>query len=476
MNFTHDVIVIGGGAAGLTAAGGCALFGLDVALIEAREMGGECLNDGCVPSKALIAAAKRAQEARTPLRHGVMLSKPRVDWRGVHAHIHDAIAAIAPHDSQARFEEMGCEVFRDWAKLTGKHSVRVGGRTLSAPRIVIATGSRPALPPIKRLADVPYLTNETLFDLTERPEHLVVVGGGAIGMEMAQAFRRLGSMVTLVEPGPLLARDDADHVAIVRKAMEGEGVRFVPGKASKVEPRGEGIRLHVALNGAEGEAIEGSHLLIATGREANAKGFGLEEIGVKIGRGGIVVDERRRTSLKHIYAIGDCRDGPRLTHVSGYEGSNVALEITLGLPTKVNWSALPWCTYTDPEVAQVGLTEKEARARHGDAVSVMVEGFDHNERAIADGDTLGQLKLVLKGKKVLGASIVGKNAGELLLPISQSITGKSSTFALGSAVIAYPTRSEISKAASFAAWEPTVFGEWPRKWAGTLAKLRRRMA
>ncbi|MBU1755947.1 MAG: FAD-dependent oxidoreductase [Alphaproteobacteria bacterium] len=476
MNFTHDVIVIGGGAAGLTAAGGCALFGLNVALIEAREMGGECLNDGCVPSKALIAAAKRAQEARTPLRHGVMLSKPRVDWRGVHAHIHDAIAAIAPHDSQARFEEMGCEVFRDWAKLTGKHSVRVDGRTLSAPRIVIATGSRPALPPIKRLADVPYLTNETLFDLTERPEHLVVVGGGAIGMEMAQAFRRLGSMVTLVEPGPLLARDDADHVAIVRKAMEGEGVRFVPGKASKVEPQGEGIRLHVALNGAEGEAIEGSHLLIATGREANAKGFGLEEIGVKIGRGGIVVDERRRTSLKHIYAIGDCRDGPRLTHVSGYEGSNVALEITLGLPTKVNWSALPWCTYTDPEVAQVGLTEKEARARHGDAVSVMVEGFDHNERAIADGDTLGQLKLVLKGKKVLGASIVGKNAGELLLPISQSITGKSSTFALGSAVIAYPTRSEISKAASFAAWEPTVFDEWPRKWAGTLAKLRRRMA
>jgi pyruvate/2-oxoglutarate dehydrogenase complex dihydrolipoamide dehydrogenase (E3) component len=476
MNFTHDVIVIGGGAAGLTAAGGCALFGLDVALIEAREMGGECLNDGCVPSKALIAAAKRAQEARTPLRHGVMLSKPRVDWRGVHAHIHDAIAAIAPHDSQARFEEMGCEVFRDWAKLTGKHSVRVDGRTLSAPRIVIATGSRPALPPIKRLADVPYLTNETLFDLTERPEHLVVVGGGAIGMEMAQAFRRLGSMVTLVEPGPLLARDDADHVAIVRKAMEGEGVRFVPGKASKVEPRGEGIRLHVALNGAEGEAIEGSHLLIATGREANAKGFGLEEIGVKIGRGGIVVDERRRTSLKHIYAIGDCRDGPRLTHVSGYEGSNVALEITLGLPTKVNWSALPWCTYTDPEVAQVGLTEKEARARHGDAVSVMVEGFDHNERAIADGDTLGQLKLVLKGKKVLGASIVGKNAGELLLPISQSITGKSSTFALGSAVIAYPTRSEISKAASFAAWEPTVFGEWPQKWAVTLAKLRRRLA
>lgn len=472
MNFTHDVIVIGGGAAGLTAAGGCALFGLDVALIEAREMGGECLNDGCVPSKALIAAARRAQEARTPLRHGVMLAKPRVDWRGVHAHVHAAIAGVAPHDSQSRFEEMGCDVFRDWAKLTGKHTVKVAGRTLTAPRIVIATGSRPALPPIKGLAEVPYLTNETLFDLTERPDHLVVVGGGAIGMEMAQAFCRLGSAVTLVNPGPLLARDDPDSVAIVRRVMEGEGVRFVDGKASRVEAHQDGIRLHVE----EGETIAGSHLLIATGREANARGFGLEDIGVEIGGNGIVVDERRRTSLKHIYAIGDCRDGPRLTHVSGYEGSNVALEITLGLPTKVNWAALPWCTYTDPEVAQVGMTEKEARARHGDAVRVVVEGFDQNERAIADGDTTGQLKLVLKGKKVLGASIVGKHAGEMLLPFSQSITGKSSTFALGSAVIAYPTRSEISKAASFTAWEPTVFGAVPKKWAGLLAKLRRRLA
>ncbi len=299
-----------------------------------------------------------------------------------------------------------------------------------------------------------------------------MVGGGAIGMEMAQAFRRLGSAVTLIEPGPLLARDDPDHVAILRQAMESEGVRFIKGKASRVAAGDDRIRLQVE----RGETIEGSHLLIATGREAISKGFGLEEIGVKIAPNGIVVDERRRTSLKHIYAIGDCRDGPRLTHAAGYEGSNVALEITLGLPTKVNWAALPWCTYTDPEVAQVGLTEKEARARHGDGVSVVVEGFDHNERAIADGDTTGQLKLVLKGKTVLGASIVGKNAGELLLPFSQSITGKSSTFALGSAVIAYPTRSEITKAASFAVWEPTVFGEWPKKWAGALAKLRRRLA
>ena len=471
MKFTHDVIVIGGGAAGLTAAGGCALFGLDVALIEARKMGGECLNDGCVPSKALIAAAKRAAEAREATRYGVTLAAPQVEWAGVHRHIHDAIAAIAPHDSEERFEEMGCDVFRDRARVTGPQSVEVGGRTITAPRIVIATGSKPAVPPVEGLDAVPYLTNENLFDLAELPEHLVIVGGGVIGMEMAQSFRRLGSEVTVVEPGALMSRDDPDSVAVIREVMEGEGVRFVKGKAEKVEGSEGGITLSTG-----DETIRGSHLLIATGRSANCRGFGLEEIGVAMGKDGIEVDDRRRTSVKGIYAIGDCRAGPRLTHVSGYEGSNVALEITLGLPAKVDWSALPWCTYTEPEVAQIGMTERDAKKKHGSKVTVVKETFHDNERSLAEGKDRGHLKLVLKGKKVLGASIVGQNAGELLLPFAQTISGKSSTFALGSAIIAYPTRSEISKAAAFSAWEPTVFGKWPKKWAGLLAKTRRRFA
>ena len=471
MKFTHDVIVIGGGAAGLTAAGGCALFGLDVALIEARKMGGECLNDGCVPSKALIAAAKRAAEANQAERYGITLQPPKVEWAGVHKHIHDAIAAIAPHDSEERFEEMGCEVIRDWARVTGPQTVEVGGRTLRAPRIVVATGSKPAVPPIDGIADTPYLTNETLFDLDRLPEHLVIVGGGVIGMEMAQGFRRLGSAVTVVEPGELMGRDDPDSVAVVREAMKNEGVRFIKALAKRAEGRDGAIRLHT-----DDDIIDGSHLLIATGRESRCKGFGLEEIGVRMDRGGIVVDERRRTSVKGIYAIGDCRNGPRLTHVSGYEGSNVALEITLGVPTKVDWSALPWCTYTDPEVAQIGMTEAEAREKFGDKVTVVKETFHDNERSLAEAKAEGHLKLVLKGKKVVGASIVGKNAGELLLPFSQSISGKSSTFALGSAIIAYPTRSEISKAAAFSAWEPTVFGPIPKKWAGFLAGMRRRFS
>ncbi len=469
MKFTHDVIVIGGGAAGLTAAGGCALFGLKVALIEGNKMGGECLNNGCVPSKAIITAAKRAQEAREEKRYGVQLAAPKVEWAGVHKHIHDAIAHIEPHDSKETFEEMGCEVIMAHATITGKQSVEVGGRTLTAPRIVIATGSGPFVPPIDGLETTPYLTNENLFDLPELPAHLVIIGGGVIGMEMAQSFRRLGSDVTIIEPGEPMGRDDRESVQVVVDTMKEEGVTFVQGKAEKVEGSEGNITVHTG----GGETVTGSHLLIAVGRKARVTGYGLEELGMELGRNGIKVDDRRRTSVKGIYAIGDCREGPRLTHVSGYEGSNVALEITTGIPTKVDWKALPWCTYTEPEVAQIGMTEQEAKEKHGDAVTIIKEGFDHNERAIAEDSTKGHLKVILKGKKVIGASICGKNAGELLLPFTQSITGKSNTFAMGSAIISYPTRSEITKAAAFSAWEPTVFGSLPKKYAGLVAKMRR---
>lgn len=470
MKFTHDVIVIGGGAAGLTAAGGCALFGLKVALIEGHKMGGECLNNGCVPSKALITAAKRAAEANVQDRFGIQMTAAKVDWSGVHAHIHKAIADIAPHDSEERFEEMGCDVYRGHATFIHKKRVAVGETILAAPKIVIATGSTPFVPPIEGLGDIPYLTNETIWDLDVLPQHLVIVGGGVIGMEMAQSFRRLGSEVTVIEPGKPMGRDDPESVAVVVETMKAEGVMFVEGKATRVTP---GALSSFTVTLEDGEEVAGTHLLIAVGRKARTEGYGLEDIGIELGRNGIAVDARRRTNLKHIYAIGDCREGPRLTHVSGYEGSNVALEITMGLPTKVDWSALPWCTYTDPEVAQIGMTEAEAREEHGEKITVIREGFDHNERAIAEGDTRGHMKVVMNGKKVLGASIVGRNAGELLLPFTQLITGKASTFALGSAIVTYPTRSEITKAAAFSAWEGTVFGSVPKGYAKTRAWFRK---
>ncbi len=446
------------------------MFGLEVALVEQGAFGGECLNNGCVPSKALIAAAKRAYEARRGARFGVSMQGAQVDWAGVREHIEASIATIAPHDAPERFEAMGCETFRGAAKLTGSHTVEVAEQALSAPRIVLALGSEPAVPPIEGIEAVPYLTNENLFQLDCLPEHLIVLGGGAVGMEMAQAFCRLGSAVTLVERGEILSRDDRESAALAKAALEADGVRFVRGSAVRATG-GDGA---IALTLDDGEVIEGSHVLVATGRKARGQGMGLEEQGITFGKNGIAVDARRRTSLKHIYAIGDCREGPRLTHVSGYEGSNVALEISLGVPTKVDWTALPWCTYTAPEVAQVGLTEDQARKQFGDKVRIEREEFAHNDRAVTEGAMQGQLKLVMKGRKLVGASVCGEGAGDMLLPLAQTITGKASTFALGSAIIAYPTRGEITKAGAFAAWEPLVFSAPVKRIARALAALRRK--
>ena len=466
--YSHDVIVIGAGAAGLTAAGGCAMFGLRVALVEADEMGGECLNNGCVPSKALLAAAKRAAVARIENAKGVRIWAPLVDWDGVRAHVDGAIAAIAPHDSVERFEGLGCEVIRGHAKFVGSRRIEVGARMLTAPRIVIATGSEPYIPPIEGLDKVPYLTNENLFTLDMRPSHLIVLGGGAVGMEMAQAFRRLGSDVTVIAPGDLLERDERESVELLVAQMKAEGVRFLQGMGEVVEGRAGNVTMRLD----NGQFVSGSHVLVATGRRARVNGFGLEEIGVRLGENGIAVDKRRRTSLRHIYAIGDCREGPRLTHVAGYEGGNVVLEIALGLPTRVDWRALPWCTYTSPQVAQIGLTEEQARDKYGDRLRVIREGLDHNDRAVAEGEGQGFAKFMFKGRKLVGASLCGHDIDDVLLPLAHAITGKGGTFGLGGMIVPYPTRGEVAKAGAFAAWEPVIFGKYPRKWAALVQKLR----
>jgi pyruvate/2-oxoglutarate dehydrogenase complex dihydrolipoamide dehydrogenase (E3) component len=470
MNDIFDVVVIGAGAAGLTAAGGPAMLGLKVALIEEGEMGGDCLNTGCVPSKALISAAARAHEANRGVRLGVTLSPASVDWLAVRDHIRQAIATIAPVDSQERFEGLGVEVIRARGTLIDDRTVEAAGRRLTARRIVIATGSRPRHPDIPGLADVPYLTNETIFEIDALPSHLVVLGGGAIGMEMAQSFRRLGAQVTVVEQFRPFPRDDADGAALVMHALEAEGVVIRSGIGiTSVARAGSGLTM--TLDG--GEQLNASHLLVAAGRVPNTEGIGLEAAGVKVGRDGIIVDARRRTSNKRIYAVGDCREGPRFTHSSGYDGSIVVANLAFGLPSKVDWRALPWVTYSDPELAQVGLTEAAAREKFGAAVSVTRENFTHNDRAIAEGETEGFLKIVRVGSKVVGATIVGRHAGDLLLPWAQIILGKASTFEMSGAIVAYPNRSDISKAVAFKAYEPVLFGPWPRRWARFLARLRR---
>ena len=462
-----DLIVIGAGSAGLTAAGGVAMFGLKVALIEAGTMGGECLNTGCVPSKALLAAAKAAHGARDSARFGIKAT-PEVDWSGVRAHVDGAIAAIAPHDSQGRFEEMGIEVIRAPAHFLDGKSLQVGNRLLTAPRIVIATGSKPAIPPIEGMADVPYLTNETLFTLDMLPDHLIILGGGAIGVEMAQAFHRLGSAVTVIEHDKPLGRDDVDAADMVIAQLRSEGVAFELGrKATDVMIDEKSIVVKLD----DRRSVSGSHLLVATGRRANVADLDLAAAGVKVGKDGIEVDARRRTGNRRIYAIGDCRAGPRFTHVAGYEGALVGLDIALGWPSKVDWRALPHVTYCDPELAQIGLTEAEARKRHG-KIDVTIQEFRDNDRAVTEGDTRGFVKLVRHRGKVVGVTIVGAHAGELLQPWAQIITGKASAFALGSAIVAYPTRSEIAKATAFASYSPVVFGAWPRRWAALVARTR----
>lgn len=468
MKERFDLIVIGAGSAGLTAAGGVAMFGLKVALIEAGAMGGECLNSGCVPSKALLGAAASAHNARKAKRFGVK-AVPTVDWIGVRAHIDGAIATIAPHDAQERFEAMGIEVMRTRARFLDGQTLAVGNRRLTAPRIVIATGSKPVIPVIEGLANVPYLTNETLFALDTLPDQLIVLGAGAVGIEMAQAFRRLGTAVTVIAPKPPLGRDDRDAADLVVAALRDEGVVFETGReANRVDGQGDAITITLD----DGQMVTGSHLLVATGRRADLADLDLATAGIEAGDDGIVVDARRRTTNKGIYAIGDCRAGPRFTHVAGYEGSLVALDVALGLPGKVDWRALPHVTYTDPELAQVGLTEAEAREKYG-MIEVTREAFTENDRAVTEGDTRGFLKLIRHRGKVIGVTIVGAHAGDLLLPWSQIITGKSSAFALGSAIVAYPSRSEIAKAAAFLAYAPAVFGAWPKRWAATVARTRR---
>ncbi len=463
----YDVIVIGAGAAGLTAAGGCARLGLRVALIERDRMGGECLNTGCVPSKALLAAGRRAHAMRGGAM-GVSSTGAEVSFAGVRAHIQGAIAAIAPHDSVERFTAWGVEVMHGEACFTGPRTVRVGDRVLSAPRIVVATGSRPLVPELPGLASVPYLTNETLFGLEELPRHLIVLGAGAMGIEMAQAFRRLGSEVTVLESGNPLPQYDADAVAVVLSQLALEDVVLRAGVAvASVGMADGGVRVVLA----DGGSVLGSHLLIATGRRAALDGLGLEAAGIRASPGGIEVDRRRRTSNPHVLAIGDCRVGPRLTHAAGYEGNLAVMAIGFGIPA-AGYAALPSVIYTDPELAQLGLTETEARRRYK-RVRVVRERFADNDRSVADGTAAGFARVVLAGRRIVGVTIVGSGAGELLLPWSLAMRGRASTWAMGGAIVAYPTRSDITKALGFAAWDAVLFGRLTRAWARGLAALRR---
>ncbi|WP_291297125.1 NAD(P)/FAD-dependent oxidoreductase [Elioraea sp.] len=462
-----DLCIIGAGSGGLSVAAGAAQMGAAVVLVEKHLMGGDCLNTGCVPSKALIAAAHAAAAVRGGGRFGVNGPQPDIDFSQVHAHVHGVIAAIAPHDSVARFEGLGVTVIQAAARFTGPGEVEAGGERIRARRFVVATGSAAAVPPIPGLADTPFLTNETVFGLTERPGHLIVIGGGPIGIEMAQAFRRLGAAVTLIDVGTILVRDEPEAVAVVRARLVEEGVTLIEqAKIAGIARSADGVA--VTLGDA---VIAGTHLLVAAGRKANVAGLGLEEAGIAHTPRGITVDAGLRTSNRAVFAIGDVAGGPQFTHIAGYHAGLVIRSALFGLPVKTDYAALPWVTYTDPELAHAGLTEAEAR-KAGHDVSVLVEQLSGNDRAQAERETDGLIKVVLgKRGRILGATIVAPRAGEMLGLWGLAIQRKLAIGAVASSLAPYPTMAEISKRAAGRFYTPTLFGARTRRIVGLLQRF-----
>ena len=446
-----DICIIGAGSGGLSLASGAVQMGARVVLIEGGAMGGDCLNTGCVPSKALLATAKAAQAMREGAGFGVAAVEPEVDFAASRDYVGRVIERIAPVDSQARFEGLGVQVIRDWARFVSPREVQAGPDVITARRFVIATGSHPLVPGIPGLDGVPYLTNETTFALRERPAHLVIIGGGPIGMEMAQAHRRLGSQVTVIEAARALGRDDPQAAALVVARLRAEGVAVFEGQAVSAISAGPLVTL------ADGRQIAGSHLMLALGRKVALERLNLAAAGVEATAKGVTVDAALRTTNRRVYAVGDAAGGLQFTHVASYQAGIVLRQVVLGLPARVRGDHIPWVTYTDPELAQIGPTEAEARTRHGAALSVVRADFQHNDRAVTEAREAGFVKvMVLKGRPI-GVTVVGHGAGELIGLWSLAISQRLKLSAVAGMVAPYPTYGEASRRAAGAYFSPKLF-------------------
>jgi pyruvate/2-oxoglutarate dehydrogenase complex dihydrolipoamide dehydrogenase (E3) component len=472
-----DLAVIGAGAAGLSVTAVAAQLGVKVALIERARMGGDCLNTGCVPSKALLAASHTAQAIRGAGRFGLRVAAPEVDWDAVQAHVHGVIAALAPIDSEARFRALGATVLRGEARFVARDALAVTGedgseQRITARRIVIAAGSRAAVPPIPGVDAVAFLTNDTVFELPTRPDHLLILGGGPIGLELADAFSGLGTAVTVVEAATIAGREDPELAAGLRMALAARGVTLLEGCAvAAVEP-GPTLKL------ADGRRIAGSHLLVAAGRRPNLEALDLDAGGVRASAAGIATDRGLRSvTNRRVYAVGDIADpqglGPRaFTHVGSYHAGVVVRRVLFRLPARLDYAALPRVTYTHPELAQAGLTEAEARAA-GHRVSVLRWPLADNDRAAAERDTAGLVKLVVAGGRLLGAGILAPNAGEMISTWTLAIAARTRMSLLAGLIVPYPTRSEAAKRAAGSLFAPGLFSprtkrlvHWLLRWGG----------
>ncbi len=466
-----DICVIGAGAAGLSVAAGAAQLGASTVLIEKGRMGGDCLNYGCVPSKALLAAAHTAARIRSAGRFGILGAEPRVVEAGVAARVRSAIAAIAPNDSAERFEGLGVRVIRSAARFIGPTEVIAENVKIRARRFVVATGSAPATPPIPGIDTVDALTNETIFEQPALPDHLVVIGGGPIGVEMAQAHRRLGCNVTAIQKSTILPKDDPELVDVVRSRLRQEGVALYEGSTvTRVMRTAGGIA--VSMRQGEGNlTVEGSHLLVAAGRQPSVTGLGLETAGIEYDDAGIRVDNRLRTTNRNVYAIGDVTGRQQFTHVAGYHAGIVIRNALFRLPTKLDERAIPWVTYSEPELAQVGQTEATARAGGRD-IRILRWPFAENDRAQTQGLTDGFIKVVATSRgRILGAGIVGARAGELIALWGLAIQERLKIGAVARMIAPYPTLGEVSKRAAGSFFTPTLFGEGTKRLVRFLARF-----
>jgi len=452
-----DICIIGAGSGGLSVAAGAAQMGARTVLIERDAMGGDCLNTGCVPSKALLAAARQAYSMGAGEPLGIAPVKPEVDFAKVHDHVHSVIAAIAPNDSVARFEGLGVTVIKDHARFRDGRTVLAGNTEITARRFVVATGSRAAVPPIPGLDKVPFYTNENIFENRTCPDHLIIVGGGPIGMELAQAHHRLGARVTVLEGQRAFNRDDPELSAIVIDRLRREGVDILE-EVEVLSVSGSAGNIAVSISeGGNAREITGSHILIAAGRRANVEGLDLEKAGIEYTGKGLKLDARLRTTNKRIFGIGDVAGGLQFTHVASYHAGIVIRNALFRVPARADHSAVPWVTYTDPELAHVGETEAEARERHP-KINVLRWHMAENDRAQAERETEGVIKVITDTHaRVLGATIVGPHAGELILPWVLAKSNALKLSAMAGVIVPYPTFSEISKRVAGSYYTPTLF-------------------
>lgn len=437
-----DLLIIGAGSGGLSVAAGAAQMGANVVLLEGGEMGGDCLNYGCVPSKALLAKAKEAHQ-------GLPIS-----YADAMRHVHEVIGKIEPMDSQERFEGFGVTVIRAYGKFVSRTEVEAGDTRIKARRIVVATGSSPMVPPIPGLDAVPYLTNESLWDLTEKPAHLLIIGAGPIGMEMAQAHVRLGSKVTVVDMARALHHDDPELTAVVIDRLKREGVQIIEGDGVAGVSGTVGA---VTMTLDDGRTVTGSHLLVAAGRKPNVAALNIKAAGIEMDGPFVKTDDSLKTSNKKVYAIGDVNGRMQFTHAAGYQAGVIVRSALFGLPAKASHAHVPHATYTQPELAQVGLTEAAAKAKYGDKLEVVRFDLAHNDRAVAEGINEGLIKVMVVKKRPVGVSIVGHHAGELISLWSLAMVNKLTMAQISAMIAPYPTYAEINKRASGAYFIPRLF-------------------